>query len=263
MKEIVTELEKQKMSTDGQTDIQKAVQELLNSNKPFTSACVSHPIIKEDADVHHFDVSQAIRGMWSGGQMIGGDGSSYVRTSITVWPGGPGTVPANAWLYHPDSFDPDGFNPRSRVLIRSGSGDDGDDAVVSLTNTADGSTIQRQCQVQKIESTLNVPRQIIKKIGWKAGDCLIVDTTGSTVVIKKTADTTAKKVDQEGRIRLHGAAAEALKTTSPTALLVDPTGADKYIQISALTTPATTTSPAPTDDSDSDAQPVKGVSVWG
>ncbi len=258
--------------TDVRTETQKTVQDLLNGNEPFTSACVSHPIIKEDADVRHFDVSQAIRGMWRGGQMIGEDGSPYVRTSITVWPDGPGTVPANAWLYHPDNFDPDSFNPRSRVLVRSGSVDDGDDAVATLTNTADGSTVQRQCQVQKVDTTLNVPRSLIKKIGWQPGDGLTVDATGATVVIKKTTDATAKRrVDQEGRIRLHGAAVGALKTTSPIALLVDPTGADKYLQISALTTPATTTTAPATATATADAAttapaqatPVgKGLSVW-
>jgi len=252
---------------DVPTETQKTVQDLLNKNEPFTSACVSHPIIKGDANVRHTDVSSAIRGMWRGGQMIGGDGSSYVRTSITVWPTGPGTVPATAWLYHPDSFDPDGFKPRSRVLIRNSDGDDDTDSGdpgVTLTNTADGSTIQKQCQVQQIETTLNVPRQIIQKIGWKAGDGLTVDVTGSTVVIKKSADASSKrKVDKEGRIRLHGAAVEALKTTSPVVLLVNPNGADKYIQISALTAPITmTTIPAVTDGANSHAPVGKGLSVW-
>lgn len=251
---------------DVRTETQKIVQGMLDKNEPFTSACISHPLIQQDANVRHYDVSQTIRSMWRGGQMIGEDGSSYyVRTNITVWPDGPGTVPANAWLYHPDSFDPDGFKPRSRVLVRSGDTDDGDDGVVSLTNTADGSTIQNQCQVQTVETTLNVPRTIIKKIGWGVGDKLTVEVTGSTVVIKKTADASAKRsIDQEGRIRLHGAVVEALQTTSPMALLVDPTGADKYIQISAVIT-TTSAQPATATDDDSDiTQPAgKGVSVWG
>lgn len=249
---------------DVKTTTQETVQTKLDANEPFTSACISHPIIKDDSDVRHYDVGNAIRSMWRGGQMIGEDGSSYVRTSITVWPDGPGCVPANAWLYHPDSVDPDGFKPRSRVLIRSGSADDGDDAVVSLTNTADGSIVQKQCQVQKIETTLNIPQQIIKKIGWKPGDNLTVEVSGTTVVVKKTSDATAKRqVDAEGRIRLHGAAVEALQTTSPFALLVDPNGADDYIQISALTTPPVTTSPAPaTDDSDAVVDAKRGLSVW-
>lgn len=256
--------------TDVKTAARSTVQDMLNDGDPFTSACISHPMIKLDASVRHRDVAQAIRDMWNGGQMIAGDGSSYVRTSITVWPDGPGTTPANAWLYHPDSFDASGFKPRSRVLIRNDDGDDGDDgddAVVSLANTADGSTIQKQCQVQKVETTLNVPRTIIKKIGWAFGDNIDVEVTGSTVVIKKAASSSkGKKIDQEGRIRLHGDAVKALQTTSPIAMLVDPNGADNYIQISALTAPATTTSPAPADDSDGSdsAQPsVRGVSVWG
>jgi bifunctional DNA-binding transcriptional regulator/antitoxin component of YhaV-PrlF toxin-antitoxin module len=251
------------MKTDVKSATQKTVQESLNKNEPFTSACISHPIISDDSDVRHFDVSQAIRSMWRGGQMIGEDGSSYVRTSITVWPDGPGTIPANAWLYHSDSFDANSFKPRSRVLVRSGSPDDGDDAVVSLTNTADGSTVQNQCQVQKIDTTLNVPRNIIKKIGWQAGDGLTVDVSGSTVVIKKADSGAKRKVDKEGRIRLHGAAVEALQTTSPIALLVDPNGADNYIQISALTVPSTTsTAPATVDDANVTPDPARGLSVW-
>lgn len=251
-------------ATDVTTETRQSVQELLNANEPFTSACISHPIIKDDPDVRHFDVSQEIRRMWRHGELIGGDGGSYVRTNITVWPDGPGSMPANAWLYHPDGYDVDAFKPRSRVLIRSGSVDDGDDAVVSLTNTADGSTVQRQCQVQKVETTLNIPRTIIKKIGWQADDPIEVEVTGSTVVVKKSASATKRQVDKEGRIRLHGKDVEALQTTSPIALLVTPTGAEPYIQISALTAPAaTTTSAAPTDNADADDQPVKrGVSVW-
>lgn len=250
---------------DVKTKTQETVQGMLDKNEPFTSACVSHPIIKEDADVRHYDVSQAIRGMWRGGQMIGEDGSLYVRTSVTVWPDGPGTVPANAWLYHPDSYDADSFKPRSRVLIRSGSADDGDDAVVSLVNTADGSTIHRQCQVQKVDTTLNIPRSMITKIGWTPGDGISVEASGSTVVIKRADVATAKrKVDKEGRIRLHGSAVEVLKTTSPIALLVNPNGADDYIQVSALTIPAATiTAPAADSDDAASTQPSgRGLSVW-
>ena len=247
--------------------VAKEVQERLDAGEPFTSACISHPIISTDHKVRHFDVSSAIREMWRHGEMLGKDGP-YCRTSITVWPGGPGSTPQNAWLYHPDQFDPQSFKPTSRVLVRNvQDDDDGDDPVVSVTNTADGSTVQKQCQVQAVDTTLNVPRSLIEQIGWKAGDNLVVEVTGSTVVVKKTADSSAKrKVDQEGRIRLHGAAVAALQTTSPVALLVTPNGADDYIQVSALTAPATTTTAAPSqaDDADSDTTPAdkKGVSVW-
>ena len=248
-----------------------AVQEMLDANKPFTSACISHPMIKNDPDIRHYDVSEGVRALWHGG-MIGGDGSAYVRTNITVWPDGPGTPPTNAWLYHPDDYDAAEFKPRTRVLVRSGSDEDGDDVVVSLTNTADGSSVQKQCQVQKIETTLNIPRSLIKQIGWKAGDNLTVDVSGATVIVKKTADSgdsaAKKKVDGEGRIRLHGAPVEALQTTSPIALFVSPNGEDDYIQVSAVTAlAATTTVPATADVTDADDTtyaPVggKGVSVW-
>lgn len=237
-----------------------AVQQILDTNQPFTSACISHPIIKADPSVRHRNVGVAVREMWRHGEMIGKDGP-YCRTSITVWPGGPGSVPQSAWLYHPDSFDPDSFKPTSRVLVRSVD-DDNDDPVMTVTNTADGSTVQRQCQVQKVETTLNVPRSLIKKIGWNVGDGLTVDVTGSTVVVKKTDPSAKRKVDAEGRIRLHGAAVEALKTTSPVALLVTPTGADDYIQVSALTTPpATVTTPASVQADDADSDTVS-AGVW-
>lgn len=249
------------MQTDVTNATEQAVQEMINANEPFTSACISHPIIKDDPDVRHFDVSETIKGMWRHGQMIANDGSMYVRSIISVWPAGPGTSPANAWLYHPDSYDPNDFKPRSRVLVRNDD-DDGDDDAVGLSNTADGSSVQKQCQVQKVDTVINVPRTIIKKIGWNAGQTIDVEVSGTTIVIKKTASA-KRKVDAEGRIRLYGSDVEALKTTSPTALLVQPTGADEYIQISAFNSPpATTTTPAPSD-SDSDAtNQVRGVSVW-
>lgn len=241
------------------------VQERLDAGEPFTSACISHPVISTDHKVRHRDVSSAIREMWRHGEMIGEDGP-YCRTSITVWPGGPGSVPQTAWLYHPDQFDPSSFKPTSRVLVRNVQDEDDDDPAVIISNTADGSTVQKQCQVQKVETTLNIPRTLIRKIGWIVGDSLAVDVTGSTVVVKKIADSSAKrKVDQEGRIRLHGAAVAALQTTSPVALLVTPNGADDYIQVSALTTPrAIATISAPDTDSTApaDVGAKKGVSVW-
>jgi len=226
---------------DVKTETQKSVQAMLNANEPFTSACISHPIIHDDSSVRHSEVKQAIRSMWQHGQMIAGDGSQYTRTSVTVWPEGPGSTPWNAWLYHPDSYDANTFKSLSRVLVRNDDSDNDNDATVSIANTADGSTIQQQCQIQKVETTLNVPRTIIKKIGWKAGDYLSVEIIGASVIVKKGGSDDKKRVDAEGRIRLHGAPVQALQTTSPIALLVDPTGSDKYIQVSdikSLTTPS-------------------------
>ena len=247
------------------TEVQKLVQTLLDAGDAFTSACISHPIIKNDAGVRHRDCTREVRNMWNGGQMIDGDGSTYVRTSITVWPDGPGTTPANAWLYHPDDYDVDGFKPRTRVLVRGATPDtdEDDDTVVNITSTADGSAVVKQCQVQQKEKTLNIPRQLIKDVGWAPGQELDVDVNGSIVTIKiktASAETAKQKVDNEGRIRLHGKTVDVLATTTPLALLVDPTGAAKYLQI-VSTIPKPTTTPAPADDGVTATQP-RGVSVW-
>jgi len=80
--------------------VAQSVQNMLNADEPFTSACISHPLIKGDASIRHMDVSAEIRQSWRKGEMIGSDGTPYTRTTIDVFPEGPGSV-SQAWLYHP------------------------------------------------------------------------------------------------------------------------------------------------------------------
>lgn len=242
--------------------VKQSVQNKLNTGEPFTSACISHPIIRDDPSVRHRDISAEVREIWFRGELIGPDGTPYTRTNITVWPDGPGSQPTNAWLYHPDDYDPSAFKPRSRVLIRNAStSDDDNDSPVNITTTADGSTVVRQCQVQKKDMVLNLPRHLIVAAGLNPDDPLDVSVTGSTVVVKKHAGGNPnQRVDKEGRIRLHGKTVEALGTSTPVALLVAPVGADRYLQVSA-TAPMAPTQPAQTDSSDPAKK--KGISVWG
>lgn len=210
----------------------KAVVDMFESNEPFTSACISHPLIKMDASIRHHDVSQTIKEMWRNGEMVGPDGSMLVRSNISVWPNGPGRS-VNAWLYHTDDYDVASFKPRSRVLVRG----DIVDPPTSIANVADGSPVKKQCQVQTKNKTLNVPRSIIKEIGWLATDGIRVNIDGSTVTLIRCAMNSDQSIDKEGRIRLHGKAVDALDTSPLTALLVEPTKGDKYtkyIQISGL-----------------------------
>jgi len=247
--------------------VESAVQAKLDAGEAFTSACISHPIIKNNTTVRHREVNGIIRDMWASGQMIGDDDgmqSDYNRTLIDVYPGGPGSSPVKAFCYHPDSYDPFSFQGGKRVLVRNASSlsadpvtipdmsglddddsdNDNDGAALVLTNLASGAAVTKQCEIQSKSNTLNVPRFIIKAAGWSEGDAVLVDADSSakTVTIKKAstagASGQAQVVDKEGRIRLHGARVAALCGTPDVqhgatfkALLVSPDGNDKYIQI--------------------------------
>jgi len=243
-----------------EADVKSAVRAKLDASEAFTSACISHPLIAADKNVRHYDVSQEVKRLWRHNQMEDADGVGYLRTLVNVYPDGPGSTPAQAYLYYPDNgYDPHSFASTSRVLIRNHGGDDQDG--VTITNTDDGSSVSKQCQVQKIEQTLNVPRFIIKKLGWSAGDGFDVTWNNGAVIKQNSAG--KQKIDKEGRIRLHGAQIAQLGTNTPTALLVEPDTGDNYIQISALAqVPA---APASTDDSaddTADAGVGRGISVW-
>lgn len=236
--------------------VKSTVKAKLDASEAFTSACVSHPLIAADKNVRHFDVSQEVKRLWRHNQMTDPDGAGYLRTLISVYPDGPGSTPAQAYLYYPDNgFDPHTFTATSRVLIRN-QGDDQDGVIVS--NTDDGSSVSKQCQIQQMEQTLNVPRFIIKALGWNAGDAF--DVTWNNGAIIRQSDAGKQKIDKEGRIRLHGTQVAQLGTNTPTALLVEPDSGDKYIQISALAQVAAPVTPDDTDDAD--AKVGRGISVW-
>lgn len=254
--------------------VESAVQSKLAAGDAFTSACISHPIIKNNPDVRHREVNDIIRDMWASGQMVGDDDgmqADYNRSLIDVYPGGPGSAPVKAFCYHPDSFDPLTFKGSTRVLVRnpgsvpsvtsgpvtvpdmtnlddvdddSDDDTDNDSAGLILSNLSSGDAVTKQCDIQSKSNTLNIPRFVIEAAGFQQGESVLVtaDATARTVTIRKSAPGTGGQVqvvDKEGRIRLHGARVAALCGTPNVqhgatfkALLVSPTGKDKYIQIS-------------------------------
>ncbi len=242
--------------------VETEVSERLDAKEAFTTACISHPIIAKDKDVRHYDVSQAVKAMWQQG-MESNDGVRYLRTLIAVYPNGPGSSPQQAFLYYPDdgSYNPADFRASSRVLIRNH--DDDNDSAITVTNTADGSAVTKQCQVQQKNRALNVPKILTDQLGWGVGAIFSVNPVPNGLEIKSST-TSSQKVDKEGRIRLYGPVLDNLGTTNPTAMVVVPTKGDSYILISQLklaTPPTTPAPPVDTDDTDASTQAAAG-SVW-
>ncbi|MHA2279595.1 MAG: hypothetical protein ACXAC5_01705 [Promethearchaeota archaeon] len=249
-------------------DVKDAVKARLNDSVAFTSACISHPLIDKDPAIRHYDVSQEVKQLWRQRQMTDPDGVGYLRTLITVYPDGPSGAPSQAYLYYPDNgFDPNSFTATSRILTRDG--DSQEDDAITVTQTANGSGVSKQCQVQKIERTLNIPRFIIAQLGWNSGQPIHVAVVSGNIEIKpiKPASSVqpSQTVDQERRIRLHGKILDQLGTNNPTAMLVEPTTGDKFIQLSSLTAtpaPSVAVSADGTDDAEDKAGVGRGISVW-
>lgn len=234
------------------TKVEEAIQAKLDTGECFTSACISHPIIKEDGSVRHREVNDVIKDMWASGGFVGDDcgvQTDYLRTLINVYPNGPGTSPVKAFCYHLDNgSDPYQFATVSRVLIRNDAPkvdptartfdmdcDDDEDDTKLLVNTADGGTVTKQCSVQTKDNRLNIPRFIIKAAGWKDGDDFDTEVVGDTVNLRLGADIHTLNyqcVDAEGRIRLGGSNIAAFDGATCTAALVDDGNGGKYIQVS-------------------------------
>ena len=245
--------------------VKDAVKTRLDAGEAFTSACISHPLIESDESIRHYDVSEEIRALWRQRQMTGPNDVGYLRTLVTVYPDGPGSFPAQAYLYYPDNgYDPHSFTATSRVLIRSDADPQDDDAII-VTQTSDGSSVSKQCQVQTVEKTLNVPKFIITKLGWAAGAGIVTAAvaSGGVEIKRTTAPDAGQKVDKEGRIRLHGWILSQIGTDNPTALLVEPTSGENYILISAMTAvPAPADGSTPAADGAPAVMTPSGISVW-
>jgi len=215
--------------------VEAAIQTKLDAGEAFTSACISHPLIQDDAGVRHHAVNTLIKEGWVAGGFEGSDDGmqvEYVRTLIDVFPNGPGSSPIRAFCYHPDNgYDPLTFNHNKHVLVRNPTDlvDDWSAATSVLTNTADGGVITRQCQIQTKDSRLNIPRFIVSQTGWAIGDNYDTERVGDAVNIRSTAFG-HKCVDAEGRIRLGGTNVVRFDGQC-TASLVDDGNGDKYIQV--------------------------------
>ncbi len=231
-----------------QPAVEEAVHSMVDAREPFTTACISNPLIADHPEVRHIEVRAIIDGMIAAGDLD--QPPQYMIGSTTVYttrsPNG-----IQVRLFHPDdpNFDPSTFTANRRVLVRNNvpvtSGfasvdDDGDDgtgdSVPVVTCTPTGAPVTRQCQVQKQHTTVNVPCQLVRAAGFNAGDEISIGMSASTLTIKKAAglDVSKQSVDAEGRIRVHGKNVESLgkaPTDLCTALVVQPSGGDAYIQI--------------------------------
>ncbi len=219
----------------------------LLSCEPFTSACISHPIIEQNSEVRHRQVSEIVKDLWASDGFVGDDDGmavDYLRTLIDVYPDGPGTK-TKAYIYYPDNgYDPHSFTSNDRILTRNTSSNvpnfdmDADiDDGTTVINLANGSVVSKQCSVQNRSDALNVPRFVIGAAGWSPGDKIAIDIDADGVNIRRDDDG-QQEVDKEGRVRLYGKSVAALSGT-PTinrgtmfqALLVTPNVGDKYIQL--------------------------------
>lgn len=199
-------------ATDLETLVRNTVDNFLDSREPFTTADVSHPIIRDDNDVRHRDVREIIDRMYARGDM---EEAAFVVSTITVWPQG-GSTPRNVRLFHPDEpgFDTSSYTRTRQELVRNNvkqaSADDStddsddDDSVVSPSNTSSGDRIRRTCyvHVQHNRHCLNIPQTISVSAGFNAGDNFSVYAgLNETRIVKDAIGT--QKVDAEGRIRVY------------------------------------------------------------
>ena len=197
--------------------VSDAVQAKLDHAEPFTSVCISHPIIAANPDVRHRDVRAIISETWANGGFTGSDDGmlvNYLRTSITVYPDG--STPASAFLYHPSDYDPVEFSDTAKVLTRPTDSQDTSKAVAYTPNAGWGyatsnaptSPIQKdewECKIQDNRSCLNVPTKLICQLGWNPGKSVVVNrVNGKLMITPSTSGAKIQLVDQEGRIRLYG-----------------------------------------------------------
>jgi hypothetical protein len=198
-------------ATDLRQTVEDAVKEKLDNEEAFTTADISHPIIKEDKKVRHHQVKTIIDEMDARGDMAVAE---FEMTMITVYPQVGQTAQARLW--HPEGYNTGDYKGGHKVLVRS---DDPQNKIpdppksppsknkLVQTPGTDGTVA-----IQKRNDTLNISPVIVKKAGLTSGDYVAVSIpiTGSGCKVEIYADTNgSQQVDKEGRIRLHGKKARA------------------------------------------------------
>lgn len=232
-----------------QKEVEDAVMNKVNSREAFTAVDISHPIIKNDPSIRHRQVRDAINAMINNGVF---DQQIYTSSPITVYP--KSNKPVTARLFHPDdpNFDINSYTATNQELDRGASGDDqgtktrgfdmtdsdGDDgsgfdgnSIQMISTTSTGAPVKKQCFIQALHNTINIPRVVVKAAGFATGEFIKISNTGSNITIEK--DSSGKQqVDKEGRIRLHGPNINGFNSNVPyTAVVVEPSQGNKYIQI--------------------------------
>lgn len=215
-----------------ESKVKELISDKIKRNEPFTNVDISHPLIAQDPTIRHRQVRDIIQQMWSDNEF-----QNYTATPITVYPSD--NQPITARLFHPDdpSFDITTYTKTDQQLDRATPGsnlntkrrflqlsDSSDDNVVQVSTSVTGAAVTAQCEVQKTNNTLNIPRVIVNKAGWVSGDAIVVEEKNATITITKTSNHTKQTVDKEGRIRIHGSKLDVIGKSngqSCTVLLVN------------------------------------------
>lgn len=224
--------------------VESAVANKISNAEAFTTVDISHPLIADGSVIRHSEIRNIINDMWQSNQF----GIDYTATPITVYPE-PGKS-ATARLFHPDdpNFDISSYTGTSQQLVRQGfnpkfsSGttrlnitdpDDHDSQI--LSHAVGGAKVQVQCEVQQVNSTLNVPRILLAKANFTSGNRVKVSLQNNSLKIERAniVDDADQVVDKEGRLRIYGPNLDALgkaKGQSCQTLLVEENG-ETYILI--------------------------------
>lgn len=205
--------------------VEQAVKDNLDAMIPFTTVDISHPLIKEDADVRHWQVRQVVNEMEARGEMQAAD---FESSNITVYPEGPGKPSAIARLWHPIGYDPSDYKGGHKVLIRN-------QAPATAASTPAFVSVKRPAQppvvpgvavapgvvskmgkIQSRNNTFSIPTKVVRAAGLKPNDYVRVNTnpirSDCTISITRAdAGKGLQRVDKEGRIRLHGARAKLIR----------------------------------------------------
>lgn len=234
-------------------EVQDAMEVMFNTREPFTTMDISKPIIVKSVQergeanrIRHGEIRGIINHLWANGIL---DPALYTTSAVTVYPEG-GQRALTVRLFHPDdpAFDPASYTATHQKLDLSGNKtvtrniqmDDVDDAddgsgsmdrISVLTTTSTGAAITKQCQIQMRADVLNIPKTIVVGAGFSVGDSISTQVESDGVHVTKDA-MGKQQVDAEGRIRLHGKNVSGFNKGTPcTAMVIEPTGGDKYIQV--------------------------------
>lgn len=214
--------------TQLQLDVEDIVWEKLSACEPFTTADISHPLIKKDASIRHHEVRAAMNRMLTDAEL---DAADFQTSNITVFPDGPGSQGRIARLWHPTSYDPQDYEGNKKVLIRGGSsapmsaGTSNAFIAHRIPTTARVVLLSETCHRQLLNDTLNIPRTVVAQAGLKPLDTVKVipapPSLGKFDIVPCTGTKGLQKVDKEGRIRLHGTKARSFISAATAQVLVE------------------------------------------
>lgn len=228
-----------------QMNVDQLVREKMFACEPFTSADISHPLIKKDCSIRHREVRAAMNKILTQNEL---DAADFETSDITVYPEGPGTPGRTARLWHPSDYDPSEYKGNTKVLVRGPAGSPSVNAFVAAdqkfvvrsfgsgipvaavgvsdTITPSSVVYSRNCSPQVRNDTLNIPTKVVALAGFKPCDKVQVLTSPNPhykVSIRPYSGfgKGLQQVDKEGRIRLHGSKANMFRGIVTAAVVVE------------------------------------------